>query len=171
MCIVFQSFFFFKQKTAYYMRISDWSSDVCSTDLIEPNRPRQHISGRDPSRHAVRRDAAIVVFGNDLGLGIDAERGAVREEFRLLLAVEGQQKVPKLLVVLREPRFPCRRARVDRLRRRAIAQVRRRVAEIDAVRRDLDATFAGSGIETRSEERRVGKECVSTCSSRLSPYH
>src|SRR3546814_4565015 len=30
-CIVF--FFFFKQKTAYEMRISDWSSDVCSSDL------------------------------------------------------------------------------------------------------------------------------------------
>src|SRR3546814_18867580 len=28
-------FFFFKQKTAYEMRISDWSSDVCSSDLIE----------------------------------------------------------------------------------------------------------------------------------------
>src|SRR3546814_2298780 len=30
------SFFFFKQKTAYEMRISDWSSDVCSSDLPEP---------------------------------------------------------------------------------------------------------------------------------------
>src|SRR3546814_4412097 len=30
---VFISFFFFKQKTAYEMRISDWSSDVCSSDL------------------------------------------------------------------------------------------------------------------------------------------
>src|SRR3546814_6080187 len=30
-CIVF---FFFKQKTAYEMRISDWSSDVCSSDLL-----------------------------------------------------------------------------------------------------------------------------------------
>src|SRR3546814_2433718 len=29
------SFFFFKQKTAYEMRISDWSSDVCSSDLFE----------------------------------------------------------------------------------------------------------------------------------------
>src|SRR3546814_13141927 len=29
-------FFFFKQKTAYEMRISDWSSDVCSSDLIVP---------------------------------------------------------------------------------------------------------------------------------------
>src|SRR3546814_5277067 len=39
-------FFFFKQKTAYEMRISDWSSDVCSSDLlwqlhrIDPNVPR-----------------------------------------------------------------------------------------------------------------------------------
>src|SRR3546814_4479065 len=29
-------FFFFKQKTAYEMRISDWSSDVCSSDLLGP---------------------------------------------------------------------------------------------------------------------------------------
>src|SRR3546814_1793935 len=29
-------FFFFKQKTAYEMRISDWSSDVCSSDLTKP---------------------------------------------------------------------------------------------------------------------------------------
>src|SRR3546814_19919736 len=33
MCIFFFFFFFFKQKTAYEMRISDWSSDVCSSDL------------------------------------------------------------------------------------------------------------------------------------------
>src|SRR3546814_3907323 len=31
-------FFFFKQKTAYEMRISDWSSDVCSSDLGRPRR-------------------------------------------------------------------------------------------------------------------------------------
>src|SRR3546814_5596170 len=31
-------FFFFKQKTAYEMRISDWSSDVCSSDLRHPAR-------------------------------------------------------------------------------------------------------------------------------------
>src|SRR3546814_200250 len=30
-------FFFFKQKTAYELRISDWSSDVCSSDLLNPN--------------------------------------------------------------------------------------------------------------------------------------
>src|SRR3546814_2799825 len=32
MCVIL--FFFFKQKTAYEMRISDWSSDVCSSDLL-----------------------------------------------------------------------------------------------------------------------------------------
>src|SRR3546814_5461871 len=35
-CFLF--FFFFKQKTAYEMRISDWSSDVCSSDLAEALR-------------------------------------------------------------------------------------------------------------------------------------
>src|SRR3546814_20705823 len=44
-------FFFFKQKTAYEMRISDWSSDVCSSDLIghparvpRPRGPRRNRS-------------------------------------------------------------------------------------------------------------------------------
>src|SRR3546814_9939464 len=32
-CLLIVIFFFFKQKTAYEMRISDWSSDVCSSDL------------------------------------------------------------------------------------------------------------------------------------------
>src|SRR3546814_4172822 len=34
LCFYFCFFFFFKQKTAYEMRISDWSSDVCSSDLV-----------------------------------------------------------------------------------------------------------------------------------------
>src|SRR3546814_380331 len=38
-CLIYVSvFFFFKQKTAYEMRISDWSSDVCSSDLCRQNR-------------------------------------------------------------------------------------------------------------------------------------
>src|SRR3546814_2429480 len=36
MCTRYRFFFFFKQKTAYEMRISDWSSDVCSSDLTCP---------------------------------------------------------------------------------------------------------------------------------------
>src|SRR3546814_6919519 len=39
MCLFMCVFFFFKQKTAYDMRISDWSSDVCSSDLGLPLSP------------------------------------------------------------------------------------------------------------------------------------
>src|SRR3546814_10798580 len=38
-------FFFFKQKTAYEMRISDWSSDVCSSDLSEFRLQRNREGG------------------------------------------------------------------------------------------------------------------------------
>src|SRR3546814_6961830 len=40
MCCVESGIFFFKQKTAYEMRISDWSSDVCSSDLVSPRSGR-----------------------------------------------------------------------------------------------------------------------------------
>src|SRR3546814_5653687 len=51
-------FFFFKQKTAYEMRISDWSSDVCSSDLDEQcarrrdgdDGRRNHPAWRPPAR-------------------------------------------------------------------------------------------------------------------------
>src|SRR3546814_10803750 len=83
-------FFFFKQKTAYEMRISDWSSDVCSSDL------RLDLAG--PIRLAAPMSFGIKVLG-----------------------------VPLAAFMKRHP--------------------------------------------ARSEERRVGKECVSTCRSRWSPYH
>src|SRR3546814_8734128 len=55
-------FFFFKQKTAYEMRISDWSSDVCSSDLArgQPWNERRHIvaESRDPAR-LDRRETAL----------------------------------------------------------------------------------------------------------------
>src|SRR3546814_20301795 len=44
-------FFFFKQKPAYEMRISDWSSDVCSSDLLsDPHLWFHHRRGDDPQR-------------------------------------------------------------------------------------------------------------------------
>src|SRR3546814_16829250 len=42
--MVFFVFFFFKQKTAYEMRISDWSSDVCSSDLVHDEALRGNVS-------------------------------------------------------------------------------------------------------------------------------
>src|SRR3546814_6286714 len=95
LCIVV---FFFKQKTAYEMRISDWSSDVCSSDLIEERTPKDSVcnsasGSAQPDRHPP-------------GIPESLER---LEYYTLLFM--------------------------------------------------------------RSEERRVGKECVSTCRSRWSPYH
>src|SRR3546814_7887403 len=45
-------FFFFKQKTAYEMRISDWSSDVCSSDL-RPTPIMSNSRTREEGRHIV----------------------------------------------------------------------------------------------------------------------
>src|SRR3546814_2802684 len=45
----FECFFFFKQKTAYEMRISDWSSDVCSSDLLFQLKAGNAI-GHQPAR-------------------------------------------------------------------------------------------------------------------------
>src|SRR3546814_19543295 len=55
-------FFFFKQKTAYEVRISDWSSDVCSSDLAAPAPPGRRAPAIPPDqrqRHGVP-DAAPV---------------------------------------------------------------------------------------------------------------
>src|SRR3546814_8666050 len=59
--MLFIFFFFFKQKTAYEMRISDWSSDVCSSDLRAEDGAvarRTRGRGRDvPEARSARRSA------------------------------------------------------------------------------------------------------------------
>src|SRR3546814_3070596 len=95
----------FKQKTAYEMRISDWSSDVCSSDLLV---------------------VAAVVDAVALQVATDNARGALAA-----------------LVV---------------------ATVVGAVALQVAANHARGLAFA----DLRSEERRVGKECVSTCRSRWS---
>src|SRR3546814_8085558 len=52
-------FFFFKQKTAYEMRISDWSSDVCSSDLGDIRQPRWQRTREPAHDHRLRRPAAV----------------------------------------------------------------------------------------------------------------
>src|SRR3546814_6066614 len=54
-------FFVFKQKTAYYMRISDWSSDVCSSDLNRHNPPQPPI----PPSTAIPANDATTQRRND----------------------------------------------------------------------------------------------------------
>src|SRR3546814_1041634 len=60
MCVIF---FFFKQMTAYEMRISDWSSDVCSSDLKLAVLVHRVAERRGAEPHRVERD----------GLDADAE--------------------------------------------------------------------------------------------------
>src|SRR3546814_7165042 len=75
--------FFFKQKTAYEMRISDWSSDVCSSDLetLSPlNRPRRYAnllieggkSGRSFSDDVLVSGTIAGKFGADENFGLSA---------------------------------------------------------------------------------------------------
>src|SRR3546814_18402395 len=85
-------FFFFKQKTAYEMRISDWSSDVCSSDLLEAFLLRRieeaaGVDEHDVGAGIVGRKAIAVgaQFGQD-AFAVDqrlaaAERGGVGEQF------------------------------------------------------------------------------------------
>src|SRR3546814_19007582 len=73
-------FFFFKQKTAYEMRISDWSSDVCSSDLYSRDQPQRRyvqealVEAAAEVRQWVAEGAAIYVCGSLRGMapGVDA---------------------------------------------------------------------------------------------------
>src|SRR3546814_6165665 len=67
--------FFFKQKTAYELRISDWSSDVCSSDLIHPAQ----VIGDLHQRH-----------GNGLELTGQFDRRVLRRQ-RLEIVIRGDE--------------------------------------------------------------------------------
>src|SRR3546814_21124471 len=112
MFIVWFSFFFFKQKTAYEMRISDWSSDVCSSDLLRPG-------GISLAFHPVYYALPFVIN-----------------------TVLPEHMTQKMLARV----FP-----------------NRNVNDIP----NFPAHYSGCRI--KSEERRVGKEFVSTCRYRWSP--
>src|SRR3546814_11865621 len=105
------------------MRISDWSSDVCSSDL--------RAAGEAPAPRGI-------------GPGVRG-RAVARFTFRRQLLRLGVHR-----------------------------PLRRLPAFMLAVIRVIRKTLAAAGLVAlilRSEERRVGKECVSTCRSRWSPYH
>src|SRR3546814_13964861 len=115
-------FFFFKQKTAYEMRISDWSSDVCSSDL---------------QGFGKRHDGLVQSLPRSmLDAGAEPQVGA---------RLKAQTERGPLDVVVT-------------------------AVDADTVTVDGNHPLAGRPFR-RSEERRVGKECVSTCRSRWSPYH
>src|SRR3546814_15215260 len=86
--LLFSFVFFFKQKTAYEMRISDWSSDVCSSDLpgLMESAFDEEIAGRGQYMLPPRRRAGFphscdrIVFCHHTSLVDCSERmGSVRE--------------------------------------------------------------------------------------------
>src|SRR3546814_5184611 len=66
--------FFFKQKTAYEMRISDWSSDVCSSDLLAMWRAQPHLD-----EHQI---SFLPAINEDLGatMVMGTQQAGVRED-------------------------------------------------------------------------------------------
>src|SRR3546814_10186464 len=99
--------FFFKQKTAYEMRISDWSSDVCSSDLLLLRlNPVQYLypmvqtwptTSASAETLLVRRDGDSVLFLNEL-------RHRSGTALRLRLPLQGTNAVPALIAVTGEAR-------------------------------------------------------------------
>src|SRR3546814_10415851 len=80
-------FFFVKQKTAYEMRISDWSSDVCSSDLLAREGPGTRVRGAAPAGSQMRhrrtdapRQHPLCIAGVWRNLNVGGFRGAPRRE-------------------------------------------------------------------------------------------
>src|SRR3546814_13719282 len=84
---------FFKQKTAYELRISDWSSDVCSSDLQQPVREQLSIYIEAAKRRAESLDHVLIfgptglgkttlshVIANELGVSLRVTSGPVIEK-------------------------------------------------------------------------------------------
>src|SRR3546814_2191913 len=71
-------FFFFKQKTAYEVRISDWSSDVCSSDLVGVLDQDRVLRGIEVG---LQRIVGIDAGGIDVGQGARQLRGVQLDEF------------------------------------------------------------------------------------------
>src|SRR3546814_11595084 len=128
-------FFFFKQKTAYEMRISDWSSDVCSSDLpVAGNtaRPQYRLDATAAHQVLARRAQFTARY--------QCRR---QQRHHLIARARRDLQIVQLLLALHPRLFDD----PVQLRQRAVATQR------------------------RSEARRVGKECVSTCSTSGAPYN
>src|SRR3546814_13440852 len=102
--------FFFKQKTAYEMRISDWSSDVCSSDLFETGCPaiqQMYVYGNSARSFLL---AVIVpdkkVVETRLGANPDESepRALIRDEMRATAVTAGLRavRVPRKFIIANE---------------------------------------------------------------------
>src|SRR3546814_10083146 len=160
------------------MRISDWSSDVCSSDL-PLERDRQRPVDRRQRRKVVMR--CIFKERPDRGETCVAASNTVAS-ILLEMVQEGEQQrrveIGQSDGAGRSTEC-CRRVVEEQAQgipvcRYGLSADRTLLAEmIQKEALDERRQCRGSKLshELRSEERRVGKECVSTCRSRWSPYH
>src|SRR3546814_10478603 len=83
--------FFFKQKTAYEMRISDWSSDVCSSDLTTtPTSPKTALSWATASVFCERSmPYSFVMIGAEWSAATGSSHHAAGATWRLSIDGEG----------------------------------------------------------------------------------
>src|SRR3546814_4598799 len=142
------------------MRISDWSSDVCSSDLLV-----DRAAAQEGAHLQVLLDGHFAEHVVDLGHVADAAaHDAVRRPAGYVPVVEADLPAAQS----EQPEDGLQRSRLaGAVRPDDADDLAPADAEADAVQNIGGAVAA----EHRSEERRVGKECVSTCRSRWSPYH
>src|SRR3546814_15400288 len=136
MIIQLRLIFFFKQKTAYEMRISDWSSDVCSSDLQQSNPKMLRACYKDAVRNPLVANAGLIHKRGECGPVLCA------------FSVGGAAA-------------SCQLPIIGRQRRRTAGT--RRVVAIPTGRKRTGSTRTWPD---RLEGRLVGKECVGTCRSR-----
>src|SRR3546814_5209879 len=162
---------------AYEVRISDWSSDVCASDRPDPASAAQCTVGGNLAcnaggPHAVKYGAtrdnvlglvAVTGSGEVIRVGSNTTKDATGYDLTHLLV--GSEGTLALIVeaTLKLAPLPTRRASL----RASYADV----ASAGAAVARIMAQPATPSLLERSEERRVGKECVSTGRSGWSPYH
>src|SRR3546814_13922831 len=138
------------------MRISDWSSDVCSSDLRFALRGARIIKSISGNRDTAERitPAKIEDFSKALD-ELDALRNGLRDA-GFWSPAHGTLWLALYLHV------------IDGMMKCAAGEM----AIQHYIRDNLRSYIDGKSItvRSRSEERRVGKECVSTCRVRWSPY-
>src|SRR3546814_13162370 len=147
---------FCKQKTAYELRVCDWSSDVCSADLIGASFGRQWS--------AVRNEGRIASRPRIIGTEQTWITEAVIHQPQIISA--GRDVVARMVRIVSEPEPPTHvgpRPRPDLHEPHCARMADDRAA---AQRRAPTAL----GAHHRSAARSVGKECVRTFSSRWAPH-
>src|SRR3546814_10045865 len=165
--IVVLCFFFFKQKTAYVMRISDWSSDVCSSDLARRDTVRRRLHAGDAMAEIDNAPPPAAARPEPTARSLQqAGPLAWAEHVAALLPLKGRQQKPALVGDLGDPDHTVNSGECPRLADRGGRWMR---AEPPCVTLHLNAQPQGSAMlflalstpaptePSRSEERRVGK--------------